>query len=462
MVFMLRTLATAFLFLLTLVSVISAQEVDVSSLEKIGPVTGFVKTEKGIRLNCRDNSQVQLTVLAPDLVRVRASFTKAIPARDHSWAIGKENWATPPWTLTESAETITIATSELEVVVHRSPLLIDFRDARTHQTINADQQPMAYDGKGTLAKIQFDPAAGMFVAAAKKLGFDEHFYGLGEKAAGLDKRRDFFVNWNSDTPGYTEGRDPIYQTIPFYIGLQNSAAYGIFFDNSYRSYFDFGRLSQERVWFGAEGGELNYYFFYGPSIKKILSRYTDLTGHMPMMPLWSLGVQQCRYSYYPDSMVERVAREYRERDLPLDVIYLDIHYMNGYRVFTFDTNRFPDPKRMVEQLAAQGVKTVVIVDPGVKYQPPTAGATLNDTPHPELERQDQRYYVFDRGAAGNYFQRRKSGELFIPHVWPGESTFVDFTLPDARRWWGDLHRAYTDNGVMGIWNDMNEPSDFID
>jgi len=311
MVFMLRTLATAFLFLLTLVSVISAQEVDVSSLEKIGPVTGFVKTEKGITLNCRGNSQVNLTVLAPDLVRVRASFTKAIPTRDHSWAIAKEDWATPQWTLTESAEAIMIATSELEVVVHRSPLLIDFRDARTHQTINADQQPMAYDGKGTLAKIQFDPAAGMFVAAAKKLGFDEHFYGLGEKAAGLDKRRGFFVNWNSDTPGYTEGRDPIYQTIPFYIGLQNSAAYGIFFDNSYRSYFDFGRLSQERIWFGAEGGELNYYFFYGPSIKKILSRYADLTGHMPMTPLWSLGVQQCRYSYYPESVVEEVVRQYR-------------------------------------------------------------------------------------------------------------------------------------------------------
>jgi len=462
MVFMLRTLATAFLFLLTLVSVISAQEVDVSSLEKIGPVTGFVKTEKGITLDCRDNSQVNLTVLAPDLVRVRASFTKAIPTRDHSWAIAKEDWATPQWTLTESAEAITIATSELEVVVHRSPLLIDFRDARTHQTINADQQPMAYDGKGTLAKIQFDPAAGMFVAAAKKLGFDEHFYGLGEKAAGLDKRRGFFVNWNSDTPGYTEGRDPIYQTIPFYIGLPNSAAYGIFFDNSYRSYFDFGRLSQERIWFGAEGGELNYYFFYGPSIKKILSRYADLTGHMPMTPLWSLGVQQCRYSYYPESVVEEVVRQYRQRDLPLDVIYFDIHYMNEYRVFTFDTSRFPDPKGLIEKLGKQGVKTVVIVDPGVKYQPPGSSVGPMNSAKPEIAPQDQRYYVFDQGTENNYFQHRKNGQLFIPRVWPGDSVFVDFTLPDARRWWGDLHRAYTNSGVAGIWNDMNEPADFID
>src|SRR5439155_18422157 len=201
---------------------VATQAQDITSLQKIGPVVSFSKSEKGLTLNCRDQSQVQLSVLAPDLIRVRASFTKPIPAKDHSWAIAKETWATPAWSVTEIGESITVSTSELEVVVHRSPLLIDFRDARTHETINADQQPMAYDGKGSLTKIQFDPAAGMFVAAAKKLGFDEHFYGLGEKAAHLDKRRGFFVNWNSDTPGYVEGRDPIYQTIPFYIGLQNS------------------------------------------------------------------------------------------------------------------------------------------------------------------------------------------------------------------------------------------------
>lgn len=438
------------------------QEIDVSQLKKIGAVASFTKVQNGVRLYCSDNSEVQLAVLAPDLIRVRASFTKPIPAKDHSWAIAKENWDIPSWTVNETSEAITIATSELEVLVRRSPLLIEFRDAHTHKIINADEQPMAYDATGALSKVQFDPAAGTFVAAAKKLGFDEHFYGLGEKAAHLDKRRGFFVNWNSDTPGYIEGRDPIYQTVPFYIGMENGSAYGIFFDNSFRSYFDFGRLSQERIWFGAEGGELNYYFFYGPSIKKILSRYADLTGHMPLTPLWSLGVQQCRYSYYPDTMVERVVREYRERDLPLDVIYLDIHYMNGYRVFTFDPKRFPDPKGLTDRLRKQGVKTVVIVDPGVKYQPPAERSSPTNSANPELQSQDQRYYVFDQGVAGNYFQHRKSGQVFIPRVWPGDSVFVDYTRPNARKWWGDLHRAYTDNGIAGIWNDMNEPADFVD
>ena len=439
-----------------------AQEIDVTRLEKIGPVTGFIKTERGITLNCGDNSQVQVTVLAPDLIRIRASFAKPVPSKDHSCAIAKDDWQIPLWTISETKNAITIATSEIEAVIERSPLLIDFRDAHTHQIINADEQPMAYDAKAVLAPIMFDPSAGQFVAAAKKLGFDEHFYGLGEKAAPLDKRRGFFVNWNSDTPGYTVGRDPIYQTIPFYLGLQKGAAYGIFFDNSYRSYFDFGRLSQERSWFGAEGGELNYYFFYGPSIKKIVSRYADLTGHMPLVPLWALGVQQCRYSYYPESVVDEVVRQYREHDLPLDVIYLDIHYMNGYRVFTFDPKRFPDPKGLIDRLSKQGVKTVVIVDPGVKYQPSMEDAPAINSSKPELQPQDQRYYVFDQGLAGKYFQHRRTDQLFIPRVWPGDSTFVDFTSPQARRWWGDLHRAYTDNGVAGIWNDMNEPADFID
>jgi alpha-glucosidase len=435
---------------------------DITKLEKIGPVVGFTKSEKAVVFNCRDNSQVQVTLLAADLVRVRASFAKPLPAKDHSWAIAKTDWTTPRWSLSQTNEVVLITTDEIEVVVHRSPLLIEFRDAKTHSLINADEQPMAYDAQGLLKEMMFDPKAGTFIAAAKKFALDEHFYGLGEKAARLDKRRGTFVNWNSDTPGYIEGKDPIYQTVPFYTGLQNGAAYGIFFDNSYRSYFDFARSSQQRVWFGAEGGELNYYFFYGPSLRKILNRYADLTGHMPLPPLWALGNQQSRWSYYPDTMVEEVVNEYRKRDLPLDVVHLDIDYMQGYRVFTWDRERFRNPKALSEKLGRQGVKLITIVDPGVKYQPVAKSAGQITSITPELELQQQRYYVFDAGLERKYFQRRQNGDLFISKVWPGESVFVDYTLPAAREWWGNLHRAYTDNGVAGIWNDMNEPSDFVD
>ncbi|HEX8847167.1 MAG TPA: TIM-barrel domain-containing protein [Pyrinomonadaceae bacterium] len=435
----------------------------VNGLEPVGPVSSFTRSGSAVTFKCQDGSEVRVNILAADLVRVRASFKKPLPARDHSWAIAKESWEAVRWDLKETPESVVISTAELDVVVRRSPLLIEFRDAKTHQVINRDERPMMYDPKGLLSGMMFDPKAGPFVAAAKKLGFDEHFYGLGEKAARLDKRRGYFVNWNSDTPGYVEGRDPIYQTIPFYIGLQKGAAYGIFFDNSYRSYFDFGRSSQAYASFGAEGGEMNYYFFYGPQIKKILGRYTELTGRMPMPPMWALGNQQSRWSYYPDTMAEEVVRQYRERDLPLDVLHLDIDYMQGYRVFTWNTDRFPDPKALTEKLKRQGVKVVTIVDPGVKYQPPASVAgAAESSKNPELTPQDKSYYVFNQGLEKNYFQKRQSGQLFIPRVWPGESVFVDFTLGDARRWWGDLHRAYTDNGVAGIWTDMNEPSDFVD
>lgn len=448
------------LLILTFATTATAQ--DVTALEKIGPILNFVKSEKAVLFNCEDKSQVQITLQAPDLVRIRASFTKPLPPRDHSWAIAKTDWPTPRWTLTENSTSILITTDELEIVVRRSPLLIQFRDAKTHALINADEQPMAYDAKGLLKEMMFDAKAGPFVAVAKRLGFGEHFYGLGEKAARLDKRRSSFVNWNSDTPGYVEGRDPIYQTIPFYTAVQSGSGYGIFFDNSYRSYFDFGKSSQQRIWFGAEGGELNYYFFYGPSLKKILARYADLTGHMPLPPLWALGNQQSRWSYYPDTMVEEVVAEYRKRDLPLDVVHLDIDYMQGYRVFTWDRERFQNPKALTEKLARQGVKLVAIVDPGVKHQPASKSAGRITSLTPELESQQQRYYVYDAGVEKNYFQRRQNGDLFIPKVWPGESVFVDYTLPAAREWWGNLHRAYTDNGVAGIWTDMNEPADFID
>lgn len=438
---------TLLCLLLSLSSV--AEAIDLSKLRGIGPVVSLTRTDNTVTFNCRDNSQVRLSLLAPDLVRVRAAFGKPLPERDHSWAIAKTAWAAPRWTLQEAADHVLIATDELEIVVRRSPLLIEFRDAKSHQVINADQRPLMFAPKGTT------------IAAAKRLGFEEHFYGLGEKAARLDKRRGHFQMWNTDKPGYMENTDPIYQSVPFYLGWQRGDVYGIFFDNSYRTYFDFGQSTQEYAAFSAEGGEMNYYFFWGPAIRKILSRYADLTGHMPLPPLWALGHQQSRWSYYPDTIAEEVVRAYRERDLPLDALHLDIHHMQGYRVFTWDRQHFPNPTAFVDQLKRQGVKVVTIVDPGVKYQPPQPGAR-DAADQPELTAQDQSYYVYNEGLARDFFQRRQDGRVYVGKVWPGDSVYVDYTLDAARRWWGGLQRAYTDHGVAGIWTDMNEPADFVD
>ena len=428
----------------------SAAAFDWTGLQAVGDLATVTRREQGVELGCADGASVQLTVLAPDLVRVRTRFAGQTVAPDHSWAIARTDWPAVSWQLREDTSAVTLTTAELEVVIRRHPLLLDFRDATTHRRINADARPMARD-----------PRTGR-VAAAKRLGLDEHFYGLGEKAAHLDKRRGVFTMWNSDTPAYGLGKDPIYQSIPFFLGWEEGRAYGLFYDNSSRSIFDFGHSDQTSAGYAAEGGVLDYYFFRGPEMQKILGRYTELTGRMPLPPLWALGNQQCRYSYYPDTMVEEIARQYRAHDLPLDVLYLDIHYMNGYRVFTWNPERFPDPAALTAKLGAQGIKLVTIVDPGVKYQPLPAGTAAPVSAEPDRGPQDQSYYVFNEGLAQDYFLKRPDGSLYVGTVWPGKAVWVDFTREDARRWWGGLHRALTDRGVAGIWTDMNEPSDFAD
>lgn len=425
------------------------QALDWSGLVPIGPVDAVVRSAQGVDFACADGSILQVTVLAPDLVRVRARFPGQSEQPDNSWAIARTQWDAVQVQMDESSEAVTLSTTELKVVVRRNPLLIEFRDAATDRLINADERPMARD-----------PKSGR-IAAAKRFGLDEHFYGLGGKAARLDRRRGRFVMWNSDTPGYVEGRDPIYQSIPFYLGMEAGRGYGMFYDNSYRSTFDLGHTTQDYAGYTALGGDLNYYFFAGPSLKKIVSRYSELTGRMPMQPLWALGNQQSRYSYYPDTVVEAIADQYRARDLPLDVLHIDIHYMDAYRVFTWDRTRFPDPTGLMDRLAKKGVRAITIVDPGVKYQPAKPGA-VDATEDRDFAPQDDSYYVFNEGLAGDYFLRQKDGSLYIGKVWPGESVFVDYTREDARRWWGDSHRSLTDRGIAGIWTDMNEPADFLD
>ena len=416
----------------------AAPALEWSGLQPVGAVSAVTRSDHGVQLACADGSTVTLAVLAPDLVRVRTLFAGQAAPPDHSWAVVRTDWPAPAWQLTESPAAVTLTTAELKVVVHRDPLLVEFRDAATDRVLNADERPMARD-----------PKSGR-VAAAKRLGFDEHFYGLGEKTAHLDRRRGRFVMWNSDTPGYVEGTDPIYQSIPFYLGVEAGRAYGLFYDNPARSIFDLGRSGQEAAAYEAAGGVLDYYFFHGPALKKIIGRYTELTGRMPLPPLWALGHQQSRYSYYPDTMVEQVAAEYRAHRLPLDVIHLDIHYMDAYRVFTWHKDRFPDPAGLAQRLGEQGVKLITIVDPGVKYQPANPLAPGGNYP------------VYDEGVAKNYFLRRQDGSLYIGEVWPGKAVFVDYTKAEARRWWGEQHRALLDRGVAGIWTDMNEPSDFVD
>jgi len=291
--------------------------------------------------------------------------------------------------------------------------------------------------------VMYDPDTGAF-ETSKRRAETELYYGFGEKALPISRHNQAMVMWNTDTFAYPPGLDPIYQSIGFFTALHQGRAYGVFLDNTYRTHFDMGHTAPARYTFGAQGGELNYYVFTGGaqrSPKQILADYTDLTGRAPLPPTWALGYQQSRWSYYPEARVRELAARFRRERVPADVLYLDIDYMDGFRVFTWDKTRFPAPAKMLTDLKAQGFRTVVIIDPGIKVDP--------------------NYSVYTDGQKGGYFHKDASGKEFNASVWPGVCAFPDFTSPQARAWFGSLYKQNLDEGVAGFWNDMNEPATFL-
>ena len=259
----------------------------------------------------------------------------------------------------------------------------------------------------------------------------------------LNKRSYAYENWNSDIPDpHEECFKSLYKDFPVFF-VSSAAAertYGIFFDNTFHTYFDFGFESPDYLSFGAKEGALNYYFFAGPTLREAVSRYTWLTGRAPLPQRWALGYQQCRWGYASAEEFRALARKFRELDIPLDALHFDIDYMDGYRVFTTNDKTFPDFPGLLAELKAQGIKAVTIIDPGVKVDP--------------------KYYVYQEGLQKGYFCKDKNDLVYVNEVWPGDSVFPDFGAPEVRGWWAGLQRFLTDRGVSGVWNDMNEPASF--
>ncbi|PKR77913.1 alpha-glucosidase [Halalkalibacillus sediminis] len=303
----------------------------------------------------------------------------------------------------------------------------------------------AFDMKGNLLVSETDDG----MAVGKKEGVicykdaneEDHYFGFGEKSGFLDKRGEKLTMWNSDVYApHNPETDPLYQSIPFFMTLRRGLASGIFFDNTYRTTFDMEVEQLGKYSFHSEGGQLDYYILAGPTPKKVVEQYTSLTGRMPLPPKWAIGYHQSRYSYESKEEVEELVRNFKEKDIPLDAVHFDIHYMEGYRVFTFDEDRFPQAKELIRSLDEQGVRVVPIVDPGVKA--------------------DAQYSIYQEGVQKGLFCKYLEGNIFFGDVWPGKSAFPDFLNPEARKWWGDKHQFYTNLGIEGIWNDMNEPAVF--
>ena len=216
--------------------------------------------------------------------------------------------------------------------------------------------------------------------------------------------------------------------------------FGIFFDNTFKSYFDMGKENADYYYFGADNGNLDYYFIGGESLGDILGGYTSLTGKTPMPQLWTLGYQQSRWSYAPHTRVLELKENFRKHDIPCDVIHLDIDYMDNYKVFTWDEERFPEQKKFVKELKEDGFKVVTIIDPGVK--------------------KEKNYSIYEEGLKNHYFATDKDGVTYVNKVWPGDSVFPDFSKAETRTWWAKNQKLMLDSGVSGIWNDMNEPASF--
>lgn len=396
------------------------------AFQPIGHLLRWDRRNEVFDLFCQ-NGRVRVQVLASNLIRVRAT-PAADFGPDESWAVVKTDWDTPAISVEETDQALTFSTSDLELEIGKRPLRLRFYDAQGRLLSADEARGIGWQGGAPIAYFA--------------LPDDEHILGLGEKVGPLDKRDHRWEMWNTDAhPRHLPTTDPMYESFPIYLGLRPGLGYARFFDNTWRSHFDFGYSEPGVFRYEAAGGELNYYFIYGPEPAAILTRYSELTGRMPMPPRWALGHHQCRWSYYPEAKVREVAQKLRSHGLPTDVIYLDIDYMDGYRVFTWDRERFPDPEKLIADLRAQGFRTIAIVDPGVKV--------------------DEQYAVYQEGVARGYFCRKPDGSLFVGPVWPGDAVFPDFTHPEVRRWWGDLHKEpLLDMGVAGLWNDMNEPAVF--
>lgn len=277
----------------------------------------------------------------------------------------------------------------------------------------------------------------------KKLFGGEVVYGLGDKTGFLNKMGYDYVMWNSDNPDpHVENQTfrAMYKSIPFFIVLRKEAVYGIFLDNTFKTYFDMGFESAQSYSFGAQDGELDYYFISGKTIADVIQNYTYLTGRAPLPQMWTLGYHQSRWSYMSADEVMELAKNFKKHHIPCDAIHLDIDYMDQFKVFTVDKERFPDMQKLSDDLAEMGIKLVTIIDPGTKAE--------------------EGYDVYDEGIQNGCFAKDAEGNVYHNVVWPGDSVYPDYTNEKVREWWGGLTKRLTDQGIQGIWNDMNEPASF--
>ncbi len=265
-------------------------------------------------------------------------------------------------------------------------------------------------------------------------------YGLGEMPRGINKRGWHYITNNTDESRHSEDKLSFYGAHNFLLVRDGSTCFGLFVDFPGKVYYDIGYTRHDLFSFHTETPDYDLYLLSGENENAICKEFRTLIGRSYIPPRWAFGLAQSRWGYKTEEDVREVARQYKEHDLPLDMICMDIEYMQDYADFTVNKERFPDLAKLSADLKAQGIRLVPIIDAGVRIDP-------NDPTCTE-------------GLEKGYFCKKADGTPFVAAVWPGKAYFADFLRPEVREWFGHKYKALTDCGIEGFWNDMNEPSLF--
>src|SRR5258708_1968464 len=358
-----------------------------STTVQLNHLTSFSTLPNGIDLRDGD-ARMQIVALREDVVRIRVLRSSEF-AEDASWAVLKEaRESRVAVTPTSTADAVGFQTGVLRVSLSRQTFALTISD-RDGNILQQDMRPIEFHGDS--------------FQVYKAMPLDEHYFGLGDKPGPLDRREQAFTLWNTDAYSFQESTDPLYKAIPYFMAFRGGHAIGVFLDNTWRSSFDFGKQLPNVYSFGAVSGPLDYYVFYGPTPKRVVETYASLTGTMPLPPIWSLGYQQSRYSYTPQSRVIEIADRFRTDHIPADVIYLDIDYQQQNRPFTVLHQRFPDFPGMISQLASKNFHVVAITDLHIANLP------------------GHGYLPYDTGISGDHFVKNPNAPVYPAAFRPGPS-----------------------------------------
>lgn len=265
-------------------------------------------------------------------------------------------------------------------------------------------------------------------------------YGLGEANRGINKRGFRYVSDCTDDPNHTEDKISLYGAHNFII-IAGKDNFGLFFDYPTYLTFDIGYTRADTLKVTCDKADLNLYVITGDSPYDIVKQFRHIIGRSYIPPKFAFGFGQSRWGYKTKEDFRNVVKGYRENHIPLDMVYMDIDYMEKYMDFTLNEENFQDDfPGFVQEMKDNHIRLIPIIDAGVKIE--------------------EGYRVYEEGVEKNYFCKREDGSNFVAAVWPGDTHFPDVLNADARRWFGDQYRFLTDLGIEGFWNDMNEPAIF--